>query len=296
MGKKALVTGNEGFIGRHFSKHLESLGYSITGIDIKNGNDCRDFFKHDSTEYNFIVHCAAIVGGRLCIDGDPLSVATDLSIDSEFFNWLIRCNQTCPVVYFSSSAAYPVTLQSGQPYRLRELDIDFDNIGKPDMSYGWSKITGEYLAQIANEQYKRQVYVFRPFSGYGSDQDLTYPFPSFIKRAKEKEDPFIIWGSGNQTRDFIHVDDVVEGVMATIAANYLKPINLCTGVGISFKSLADLVSNTAGYNPKIVCDSTKPEGVFYRVGNPTIFHSIYTPKISIEDGIEYIFKTGLLGK
>lgn len=291
---QALITGNEGFIGRNFASYLKSKDYTIQGVDIKTGQDCRDFFKlYGHPKYDIIIHCAAIVGGRLHIEGNPLSVATDLSIDAEFFNWVISSDQTCPIVYFSSSAAYPTRLQTeaNAPYSLKESDINFDLLEKPDMTYGWSKITGEYLAQVANEKYNKHVYVFRPFSGYGSDQDLTYPFPAFIKRALDKEDPFVIWGSGDQTRDFIHVDDVVNGVMATIDAGYLSPVNLCTGIGTSFVELADLVIKAAGYSPKIVCDSTKPEGVFHRVGNPKLFHGIYTPSISLMEGIMQSMET-----
>ncbi len=284
---QAMISGHEGFIGRHFAKYLRDQGYQIWGADIKSGLDCRDVFKQDTQHYDFIVHCAAIVGGREKIEGDPLSVATDLSIDAEFFNWIIRTDQTCPIIYFSSSAAYRVDYQTRMAAHvpLKETDIDFEALGKPDMTYGWSKITGEYLAQIANKQYGRQVYVFRPFSGYGTDQDDTYPFPSFIKRALNREDPFIIWGTGEQSRDFIHVDDVIGGVMAAVDHKLLVPINLCSGQGVSFKTLAMLVTSQVGYAPKYVCDIQKPEGVFYRVGDPTLFHSIYTPTVSLVDGV-----------
>ena len=68
---------------------------------------------------------------------------------------------------------------------MKETDIDFSNnfIGKPDLSYGWAKLNNEYLALLAYEKHGIKNTIFRPFSGYGSDQDLNYPFPSIIKRA-----------------------------------------------------------------------------------------------------------------
>ena len=70
-----------------------------------------------------------------------------------------------------------------------ESDINLNNIKSPDYTYGWAKLSGEYLAMFA-KQYGKKVHVFRPFSGYGETQDLDYPFPSFIKRIKEKHESF----------------------------------------------------------------------------------------------------------
>jgi len=78
-----------------------------------------------------------------------------------------------------------------------------------------AKLSGEYLAGFAAKEYGLDVIVYRPFSGYGEDQDLTYPFPSIVRRAVRRESPFVVWGSGKQLRDFIHIDDVVEAVFVT---------------------------------------------------------------------------------
>ena len=117
---KILITGHLGFVGRSFLHYFKN-NHDITGIDLKEGKDCRDFFKHSTEQFDLIIHLAAIVGGRETIENEPLSVATDLSIDSEFFNWVIKTKQP-RVVYFSSSAAYPVHLQSPElKYHLKEL-------------------------------------------------------------------------------------------------------------------------------------------------------------------------------
>jgi hypothetical protein len=106
---KILITGHKGFVGRNFVKALPDS--DITGIDLKDGNDCRDFFKTNTDQFDLVIHLAAIVGGRATIEGEPLSVATDLSIDAEFFNW-VQSTKPKNVVYFSSSAAYPIDLQT----------------------------------------------------------------------------------------------------------------------------------------------------------------------------------------
>ena len=101
--KKILITGHLGFVGRHYLKYFENNKetHHITGVDIKEGNDCRDFFKENDEKFDLVIHLAAIVGGRETIENDPLAVATDLSIDAEFFNWTVRTKQE-KVIYFSS--------------------------------------------------------------------------------------------------------------------------------------------------------------------------------------------------
>lgn len=300
--KKALITGHKGFVGRHFVRKLEAEGWDITGVDIvaENPIDARDFFRKDNTHYDLVVHLAAVVGGRTTIEGAPLSIAVDLAIDSEAFQWALRTRPK-HFVYYSSSAAYPISLQQenyleyfglGQrinSYKLRELDIDLENIQNPDLIYGWSKLTGEMLADYA-EKAGLRVHVFRPFSGYGSDQALDYPFPSFIARAKRKDNPFEIWGNGQQTRDWIHIDDVIDATMAAVAEDVEGPINLCTGIPTSFNQLAAAMAKQVGYKPWLDHKLNAPKGVHYRVGDPTKLNQFYIPKISLEEGIRLALK------
>jgi len=280
---KILITGDEGFVGKNFKKHLDSKHNSITGIDLKNGIDVRDFCRKDDTKYDVVIHLAAIVGGRATIDGSPLSVASNLGIDSDFFQW---ANRTKPghIVYFSSSAAYPIYLQREEHRQsLKEYNINLDHIRTPDAVYGWAKLSGEILARHAREE-GLKVTVLRPFSGYGTDQSIDYPFPSFIKRGLEKADPFDIWGTGRQVRDFIHIEDVVRATFEAITNN-VKTANLCTGRPTSFIELAEMVMLQAGYLGKMKTNPTAPMGVGYRVGNPANMLSFYEPKISLEEGI-----------
>ncbi len=277
---KILITGDEGFVGREF--HRQLTDHDITGVDLKSGQDCRDFFQYSKTVFDLVIHLAAIVGGRMTIEGNPLSVADDLSIDAEMFNWALRTKQK-RIVYFSSSAAYPIELQT-RPYLLKEPDINLKDIRNPDLTYGWAKLTGEYLAQFAN-QAGVPTHVFRPFSGYGADQDLDYPFPSFIRRARDHNNPFDIWGDGNQVRDFIHISDIVSAVMAAVAVDYRKPLNLGCGRPTSFNQLAAMVSREVDYNPEINHIIDNPVGVSYRASNNRNMLDVYVPKISLEQGI-----------
>lgn len=286
---RVLLTGAAGFVGRHLHAALEARGDTVTAFDL-NGNrhvytrDALDFFRRDNTRHDLAIHCAAIVGGRASIDGSPLGVATNLALDSWYFRWLIRTS-TPRAVYFSSSAAYPVALQQpGEIHRLVETDIDLDCPGKPDATYGLAKVVGEQLATVA-EAHGARVHVLRPFSGFGEDQDEAYPFPAFIRRARDRQDPFEIWGDGGSTRDWIHIDDLVGATLAAVDQGAVGPINLGWGRAISFDELAGLVTAEASYRPELKHLASAPQGVHHRVCDPKRMLDVYQPRVSLEEGI-----------
>ena len=280
---KILITGDEGFVGRAFHQALDKKNNEVVGFDIKSGIDARKFFAADDTYFDVVIHLAAVVGGRATIEGNPLAVATDLAIDSDLFQWALR-TRPGRIVYFSSSAAYPIMLQKARfKAMLSEQDINLEHIRTPDQTYGWSKLTGEMLAQYARDE-GLKVTILRPFSGYSADQSLDYPFPSFVARARAKATPFKIWGSGLQVRDFIHIDDVIEATFAAVL-NDVQVMNICSGRATSFIELAEMMMLAVGYLAPIETDLTAPVGVEYRVGNPRFMNVIYEPKISLEQGI-----------
>jgi nucleoside-diphosphate-sugar epimerase len=299
---KALVTGSAGFLGRHFTRALLDRGAYVVGVDVRPTSyddddeveafedDVRDWFRYDEERYDLVVHLAGVVGGRAKIEGDPLALAVNLEIDTAMFRWAARTKQP-HVVYMSSSAAYPRLLQEGDRRYpvLHESELDVVNasyLGRPDEVYGWAKLNGEYLAQRVREVAGTVVTVMRPFSGYGADQDLDYPFPSFIKRARDREDPFIIWGDGEQVRDFVHVDDVVGATLAAVEAGYNGPMNVASGRPTSFNDLQKLVCQAAGYDPEVEHITTAPRGVEHRVGSPDLMERYYRLTVSLEQGIE----------
>lgn len=284
---KILITGHRGFVGRHMWRHLLAGGHDLTGVDIAGdpSTDVRRFFADNDVHYDLVIHLAAIVGGRATIEGEPLRVATDFAIDADMWQWALR-TRPGRIVYYSSSAAYPVAYQTGfKHHRLREDDLQLDHlIGAPDLTYGWSKLLGEMLAQHAQAEGLR-VHLFRPFSGYGTDQDPGYPFRAFIDRARQHADPFDVWGPGTQVRDWIHIDDLVTATLTAVDQDIRGPVNLCTGIGTDFLTLAELVTQAAGYSPDITPRPEQPVGVQYRVGDPALMNSFYTPKIDLVEGI-----------
>lgn len=319
--RKILVTGGAGFVGRHFIKRFLEQGDEVHCVDIvapftggllpkewplyspldfKNFHfyheDCRDYFDRvNDTDFDYSLHLAAMVGGRLMIENNPLAVADDLSIDAEYWQWAVKTKPK-KTLCFSSSAAYPIEFQRQKDYKLlKEEMITFNfNIGMPDMSYGWAKLTHEYLAQLAYAKHGLKSVVYRPFSGYGEDQDDTYPFPAICKRvlAHRGQPVITVWGTGQQMRDFIHIEDCVDGVLKTMdKIDDGGALNLSTGIYTSFIDFAKIAADICGFKPAVHGTSDKPEGVFARGGDTTKQKQLgFEYKINFRSGIERALK------
>jgi nucleoside-diphosphate-sugar epimerase len=319
--RKALVTGSAGFIGRHMCAALNKAGFTVVGIDIRDGQDARSYFR-SKTHYDVVVHAAAVVGGRQVIDRTPLEQAVNLELDAAMFSWALR-TRPGRIVYLSSSAIYPTWLQraaekqpifevsgtgplsipqqSGdfvppplygwEPRELTERDADYAFGPQPDALYGWVKLTGEKLAALARAA-GLNVSIVRPFSGYGEDQDDCYPFPAFAARARRRDDPFVIWGSGGQVRDWVHVEDICRAAVIMIINGIDGPVNIGWGIPVSMLELAQRMCSAVGYAPEFEIQVEQPTGVMYRVADVTQLSKFFTPIVSLDEGIGRALKMG----
>lgn len=311
MEKNVLVTGGCGFIGRNLVNRLIEQGYFVYIVDdlsvgkspekwINGDNykffneDVVKFFTNnpDLPQFEYVYHMASIIGGRALIEGNPIKVATDLAIDSIFLNWVAENKENIKkLLYPSSSAAYPITYQKEDDYTaLSEDKIDFNDLKMPDMTYGWSKLTGEYLCKILATKYKVHTAVIRPFSGYGPDQDTSYPIPAIAKRVAMEESPLTIWGNGHQKRDFIFISDVLDSMQLIIEkVKDGTAVNIGTGNPTSFIEVAKILVKLKGYNPEIKPLLEKPVGVMTRFSDITQLTKMgWKPKVSLEEGLKKV--------
>lgn len=312
--RKLLTIGNEVWIIDDLStgKHPDFwLGPEFRKISFKNNTLCYqndklqkiyfiygdvvDVFsseikgEHILPDFSDVFHLASIVGGRELIDGDPVLVAKDLAIDSIFFLWATRRKEKIGrILYASSSAAYPIDLQGEREYvALKEEMIKFDGrLGQPDMTYGWSKLTGEYLSRLAASRYGLSVACIRPFSGYGEDQDLTYPVPAIARRVALRENPLTVWGTGKQGRDFVHIDDCVEAFFLILENIHDgSGCNIGSGEILSFLDVLNIFTELEGYSPTIQPLMDKPTGVVSRHADASFIKGLgWEPKISYREG------------
>ncbi|MDO8897972.1 MAG: NAD-dependent epimerase/dehydratase family protein, partial [Bacteroidales bacterium] len=153
----------------------------------------------------------------------------------------------------------------------------------------------------AAKHYGVSVACIRPFSGYGEDQEHSYPVPAIAARAAKREDPFEVWGSGKQGRDFVHIDDVLDFIFMLIDnVSDGSAYNIGSGRLTSFLELIEVFGEIAGYKPTIKPLLDKPVGVHSRYGNMELVHQKFgwKPKISLREGMERVYhrQLELIGK
>lgn len=281
---KALVTGSAGFVGRHMVAELQRRGYSVTGVDPRPAMygwqaDMVGWVQQDRFRYDLVVHAAAAAPHRAAIDSQPATHIYNQLLDAALFDWAVRTRQG-RVLYLSSCAA----LDRPEPDRITLGQIPRPPVGGPD-DYGLLKLTGERMAQQARAA-GLPVTVVRPYSGYGEDQGEDWPFGAFAARARRGDDPFPIWGDGQQVRDWIHIDDVVNGALAVTESGTTEPVSLCTGVGTAMVDVARMLCEAAGYEPEFELRGDRPAGVPWRVGDPSTLLKFYTPRVTLDEGVK----------
>jgi UDP-glucose 4-epimerase len=260
------------------------------------------------SKFDSVFALASVVGGRATIEGDPMHVAIGPAIEALFFLWLVRSREKLgKVLYANSSAAYPIRLQVEAGHvALREEMTDFTTgeLGQPDMTYGWSKLTGEYLSHLAARQYGAHIACVRPFSGYGEDQDLSYPVPAIAYRVARGDDPVAVWGTGEQGRDFVHIEDCITAMILAIdRIGDGSGINIGTGTLTTFREVAGLFVKLAGRRSTVQPTIGKPVGVQSRYCDPSHMAKVldWKPTISLEEGFQRVLdaayrRVDLLGK
>jgi nucleoside-diphosphate-sugar epimerase len=296
---RVMVLGAAGFLGRAFADACDERGWQAIRVDAavrQPGDphlwlraDLRDWLAKAAGSYDLVIHAAAAVADRHRIERTPLATSENLDLDAAVIRWAER-TRPGRLVYLSSSAVYPVALQASRAAApLAETDQPTcppaEAFGRPDRVYGWAKLTGELLCAELR-QAGVPVTIVRPFSGYGTGQPATMPFGAFIARARARADPFDIWGTGRQVRDFVHVTDIVGATLKAAAVGIDGPVNICTGIGTSMDELAGLICAAAGHLPAtFLHHADQPTGVARRVGDPTELLGFYTPKVRLDDGI-----------
>lgn len=301
--RRALVTGASGFIGRHLVPALAERYAVVDTVDLLpspitvpgtelTGDACDLLPRLD--RYDAVFHLAASVGGRQQLEDDPMSVVGNLAIDSAFFRFVARTRPDS-AAYLSSSAVYPFT---GEPVPggLAEsvVDLGESQVGVPDGVYGWVKLTGERIANAVTAQCGIPIALYRPFTIYGPGQTSDYPVPAIVARARARLDPIVVWGSGQQVRDLIHIDDAVAAIVESHDhISGATPVNVCTGVGTTFAQIAAVAADAAGYTPTICGDTSKPGGVASRVGAGRRMAQWHVPMCAAADGIAALLHEGL---
>lgn len=256
---RALVTGHEGFVGRHLVPKLIRAGYEVHGTE-----DLEGFLKSSAArkKWDVVVHLAANIINVHDRGKIGLRAFDDLKLDLKMFKWVERNPPVKALIAMSSCA------------------LDF-----PEDPYCTVKCTLEAFTSCLHKQ-GVPVVVLRPFSGYGGDQSPEYPFPAILGRATRREDPLVVWG-GSQVRDWVHIEDLTGAIVYGID-HFPRgvPVQIGTGIGTDFFSLAKMMAEAVGYSPNIAGDPGKQSSSPRRVADPTFAREHgWEATITIAEGI-----------
>ena len=297
--KKLLVTGGSGFVGRNFVEALLKIGadvritlhkkpspfaagaVDIVQADLTTAEACAKAC--DGIDY--VIHAAGSVGnagnirsnmvapivGNLVMTARLLEAASD------------RCEKI--LIFSSSTAGYPPLTRP-----VREEDMWTAPPAPVYFGYGWMRRYFELLGEYVGAVSPLKVMLCRPTAVYGRYDDSGHIVPSLIRRALAGEDPFVVWGSGAEQRDFLHISDLVRGCLLLLSKGpHSDPVNIGYGKITSVADVAKLIMKAVGRpEAKIVFDDSKPTTIPVRaVDCSKAFKTLgFSPEVPLEAGLE----------
>ena len=306
---KVLVTGGAGFIGSHLVDRLLAKGFEVTVLDnfysgrmenISSHKDSREFHlvrgdvrdeslvKRVVKDVDGVFHEAALVDVSLSVD-NPL-LFNEVNVGGTL-NLLKACadSDVKRFVFASSAAVYG----DSEPAKKRE-----NMVPKPISPYGVSKLAAENYIKVFSELYGLEIVSLRYFNVYGPRQGLASSYSgvitAFITRLMNDLPP-VIYGDGEQSRDFVHVNDVVSAnILALKSKNAVGQIfNIASGTAITVYKLAKMLQQSANKEHSKIIFSERRSGDIKHCSSD-ISKAVellgYNPKIQLKDGLMNLFK------
>ncbi len=318
MAKNILITGGAGFIGSHLSDKLLKKGYRLILIDnfdpyydpkikkknisnlidnknlkfyktdILNFNELKEIFRKE--KFDKVIHLAAKVGVLPSLKDihtyEKVNIAGTLNLLELSKDFNIQ-----QFIFASSSSVYGNTKII--PFRETDLPI------RPISPYGITKLNGEYYCYFYSHAYKINITCLRFFTVYGPRQRPEMAIHKFVRNIFNKQQIYI-YGSGNTSRDYTYIDDIINGIVKCVA----KPLrfeifNLGNSHQIKLLILIKLIEKKLNLKAKIKFISEQKGDIKYTYSDISKAEKKlnYNPLTDIEEGIEkfvYWYKKGNL--
>lgn len=308
QNKKVLVTGGAGFIGSHVVEKLVEKKANVTVLDnLQNGKlanlqkiknkiifingDCQDrkTARKSCQGKEVVMNLAARVGG---IEFNRTHQATMLKDNLLIATNMIEAAKDEKVERFlviSSACVYPHDCL----VPTSESEGFMDEPEQTNGGYGWAKRMAEKLGYYYQQEFGIKVGIVRPYNCYGPrdhvDLETSHVIPALIKRIFDRENPVKVWGSGKQSRAFLYVEDLAEGMIMDIEKYPVADaINLGTDEEISIGDLVKTIIKMSGIKTSVIFDTTKPDGSPRRNSNNKKAQEKigFKAKIPLLDGLE----------
>jgi nucleoside-diphosphate-sugar epimerase len=310
--KKIIVLGGGGFIGSHLVKRLKQGHCFVRSVDIKYpefSNSCADeFILGDLTDKNFtndvifsdadeVYQLAADMGGAGYIftkQNDSSILYNSLSINLNVVN-SCRLKSVKKLFFSSSACVYPEYNQQTNNSPICSEDSVYP--AQPDSEYGWEKLTSERLYLVFSKDYGIPVRIARYHNVFGSEGSYNNgkeKVPAALCRKialAKNNDTIDIWGSGEQTRSFLYIDDAIDATLKLMRSDINYPLNIGSEQMISINNLALMIANIAQKQINIR-NIDGPIGVQGRKSDNTLIKQElgWEPKIPLDEGILYTYQ------
>lgn len=291
-GKKVVVAGGCGFIGSYVSDMLEDMGAIVYTADIRNGSseDLKwiDNCYKSCLGADVVMNLAAVVGGiefNKTHQGHML--LHNLLINTNLLE-AARAQNVKKFLVVSSACVYSHDVSIPTPESEGFIGLpEATNLG-----YGWAKRTAEVQAMTYHSQYGMNIVVARPYNCYGPGDHFeigkSHVIPAIIERVFDGENPLKVWGSGNQSRSFIYVEDLARGLIDLVEKwDSPEPVNLGSNEEISIKDLVGLIVELSGKHIEVEFDCSKPDGSARRQCSNELAKKIigFETKVGLKEGL-----------
>jgi GDP-L-fucose synthase len=299
--KKILVTGATGFIGHNLVQKLLSLGCQVRGTyftetarrhqgceyiqcDLTHEDDC----KKSTENIDVVIMCAANSSGAEIMAKRPLTHLTpNIVMNSQMLQAAYE-NKVKKFVFISSNTVYPLT-----NFPVKEQDVNYQ-LYKSYHVVGWMKLFSEIMCDMYSTKIpkKMETVVVRPSNLFGPfdkfDPTKSKVIAALIRRFYKREDPMLVWGDGNDVKDFLYIDDFIDGLLKIIEANYVGTVNICSGEKTTIRDIISSLKEVTGTNPQLKFDTSKPSMIPYRTMDRSKMFELtgWTPSVSLTEALK----------
>lgn len=307
-GKTVLVAGGSGFVGRNFVENLLDLDCKViatlhkrklnlkhknlivTKCDLHNLDDCIRITK----KVDIVINAAGMVSAVQMTVNNPMSaISTNLIITLRILEACMITRPKKVLLFSSGTTGYP-----GTSKKMVESDMFKQEPASIYFGYGWSRRYTEILGKFVSMKTNIDISICRPSAVYGIYDDFnpktSHVIPALIKRAIDDENPYIVWGTGKEKRDFIYIEDLVKGCLNQIFFTKSYDVsNICYGESVSISEVVNNIFDILNKNKDhILFDKNKPTTIPVRKlsNNKAKKQFNFTPNYSIHDGLKKTIK------